>query len=141
MFKARDEYSTSRRGLLARGTAALLTGAAIATTAHAAPVAAPEGAGDDTELLALCAAFGTEHATIEAWNAGDLSEAVGEAANDRWWALVDQIEGVPAFTWEGVRAKAAVAEDAVWAAGESGSAVDDLVRYVLAEVANWEAAA
>lgn len=44
----------SRRGLLAGGTAALLTGAAIATAAHAGPVASPAGAGDDAELIALC---------------------------------------------------------------------------------------
>ena len=49
----------SRRGLLATGTAALLIGAAIATAALGAPVASPEGAGDDDELIALCAEFGT----------------------------------------------------------------------------------
>jgi hypothetical protein len=138
------ERTPSRRRLLASATAALAAGAAIAAAAHSAPVATPDGAVDDAEvdaeLLALCIAFMAEHAIIEAWNAGDLSEAVGEAANDRWWALVRKIEGIPAWTWEGVRAKARVADKALWALGESENAVDDLVRYVLAEVASFSPA-
>ena len=44
----------SRRGLLARSTAALLASAAALTVARAAPLAAPAAAGEDAELIALC---------------------------------------------------------------------------------------
>jgi hypothetical protein len=44
----------SRRALLARSTAALVTGAAAATVARAAPQAAPAAAGEDAELIRLC---------------------------------------------------------------------------------------
>lgn len=49
-----DPENRFRRRLLAGATAALAAGAAIATGALAAPVASPEGAGDDAELIALC---------------------------------------------------------------------------------------
>jgi hypothetical protein len=48
-----SEQTPSRRAMRAGGTAALLTGAALATAAHGAPVAAPVAGGDDAELLAL----------------------------------------------------------------------------------------
>jgi hypothetical protein len=51
---------------------------------------------------------------------------------------VEKIEGIPAWTWEGVRAKADVANRALHCVSDSQCAVDDLVRYVLAEVATWE---
>jgi hypothetical protein len=78
MHDARDNTHTradtptnpSRRGLLARGTAALLAGTAIATAARGAPVAPPAGAGDDAELLRLHREFFAQTAVVESWNRG-----------------------------------------------------------------------
>ena len=84
--------------MLAGGAAALLAGAAAATAARAAPLPVPAAAGADAELIRLCQAFLAEDAVIQAWNAGTVAEAVGEAAQDRWWAYMDQIEGMPAVT-------------------------------------------
>ena len=55
MPKATPTHTTSsRRGLLARSTAALLAGAAAATVARAAPLAAPVADGDEAEMILLC---------------------------------------------------------------------------------------
>jgi hypothetical protein len=72
---------------------------------------------------------------IPGFDNGGLSAAEGEPADDRWWRLVEQIRGIPAFTWEGVKAKAKVADLSARLLDELQSAVDDLVHYVLAEVA------
>jgi hypothetical protein len=66
-----------------------------------------------------------------------LSAAEGEPVHDRWWRLVEQIRGIPAFTWEGVKAKAKVVDLAACLLDDPQSAVDDLVHYVLPEVATW----
>jgi hypothetical protein len=100
----------------------------------------PIGSDGDVKLLTLCRAFLTEHATVQDWNAELISAAEGEPAHDRWWKLLEQIRGVPACTWEGVRAKANVARRAVSLIADPESAADELAREVLAEVATWRAA-
>ena len=112
------ERTPSRRGLLARGTAALLTGAAIATTAQAAPVASLGGAGADAELIALCANQDEAWAfalTIQAEGktlppgitaqSRDQERRLADALHEHSY-LIDQISDLPAATLAGVRAKA-----------------------------------
>jgi hypothetical protein len=72
-----------------------VAGAALATAAHSAPVTEPGG--DDAELLALCHQFMAEGAVIDAWNAGAVTEGLGEAANDRWWVCMRAMVDTPAL--------------------------------------------
>jgi hypothetical protein len=96
-----------RRGLLAGSTVALLAGAAFVTAARAAPVAsAVTTAGDDAELLALCAEFHRVHAAVIAARGYD---ALQEAALDERLDVSGEIQRTPATTLAGHRAKASVA--------------------------------
>jgi hypothetical protein len=148
MHNARDNGRTradtstipSRRRLFAGLSATLLASAAIATAARGAPVAALP-AGDDAELLRLCSGFLAEDRVIKAWNAGNVPEEVGEAANSRWWEYIRQIDGIPAMTPDGLRAKAECALLAPDGVADPECDADELARSVLAEVAEWGAAA
>jgi hypothetical protein len=123
MPKARDTGRTRpdtidnplRRRLLAGGTAALLTGAAIATTARSAPGAAC----DDAELLRLCRALVAQALAIDAisnepeYDQPDIitpqsidHEERLAAADSVWFRLTEKITDIPARTPEGVQAKA-----------------------------------
>jgi hypothetical protein len=62
--------------------------------------------GADAELIRLCSGFLAEDRVIEAWNADNVPDEVGEAANGRWWEYIRQIDGIPARTPDGLRAKA-----------------------------------
>lgn len=53
MSKANVVPNPSRRAMLVGSTAALVAGAAIATAAHGAAVAAPVSAGDNAEIVRL----------------------------------------------------------------------------------------
>jgi hypothetical protein len=111
----------SRRGLLATGTAALLAGAAIATTARAAPVASLEGAGDDAELIALAEAILTNDAEsdrlsqemdlLEDLRASDkfMKERIHPLV-DESWRMREELAAMRATTLAGFRAKARVVQ-------------------------------
>jgi hypothetical protein len=83
--------------------AALLTGTAAVATAKAAPIAA---AGDDAELVARAQDFWKQDAIVAQWNAGQVTEEIGEAAHDRWWECLDQTSAILPTTDLGLRAKA-----------------------------------
>jgi hypothetical protein len=151
MPKATHTDTTStprRRGLLASAAALVAAYAATLPTsalaarsaAHGAPMAHhPDGAGDDTELLAVCRTFAAENAIVTAWDAGTVTEEVGEAAHDKWWACIRAAEEMPAHTIGGVRAKAAMALKGLEMCGDSQSSVEDLARATLGEIAAWGA--
>jgi hypothetical protein len=101
------EGTPSRRRLLAGATAALATGAAIATAAHAAPVASPDGAGDDAALIRLCAEFHRLNAVQAAWSHDD-DDGFGANLNQRC-SISDNVMALSATTDRGRREKAAVA--------------------------------
>ena len=96
-----------RRRLLARCTAALLTGAAIATGAHAAPVASPGATGDDAELLGLCTEFHGLSAVMAAWPRDDDRGFCAKLVER--WDVSDDIMSLSATTDRGRREKAAIA--------------------------------
>jgi hypothetical protein len=125
-------HTASRRGLLGRSGAALLAGAAAATVARAAPLAAPVAAGDDAELIRLHQSFLAEEEIIHAWNANTVTWAVGEAASNRWWAALRAMQDIPALTAEGVRIKAdcSLRAFALGAAGDSGPAEDFAIAFL-----------
>jgi hypothetical protein len=60
----------------------------------------------DAELLALRQAFLEEEKIIHAWNAGTVTEVIGDAASTRWWEALRAMQDIPAATAEGVRIKA-----------------------------------
>jgi hypothetical protein len=97
------------------GTAALLTGAAIATAAHAAPVASPGGAGDDAELIGLVNVMVREQAVLEAIEAepdlpGDDQDIRTGVALDGYWNAADRVIDLEATTAAGRIAKARAME-------------------------------
>src|SRR5271163_3654514 len=92
-----------RRGLLG-GAVALLAGAAAVTLPRAA-----QAAGTHAALLALCRQFWVHQAVVDAWDAGEVSTEIGEAAHDQWWGCIRAAEEMPAHTIAGVRAKADIA--------------------------------
>ncbi len=94
----------------------------------------------DAELVRLCSRFLAEDRVREAWNAGNVPDEVGEAANSRWWQYIRRIDGVPARTPDGLRAKAKCALLAVDGVADPQCDADELARSVLGEVAAWSAA-
>ena len=96
---------------------------------------------DDAVLLALCRQFCAEDTLLGRWNAGEISEVEGAAANDRWWALVCAIERIPARTFEALKAKADCARRALSRVVDDphDNVVGDLVGHVLRELATWRA--
>src|SRR5579859_1149978 len=107
MFKATNQHSTSRRRLLAGATAALAAGAAtIVTTAHAAPVASPKGAGDDAELIRVCQRFAEKE--MEDWYryVTEPDETADDLDDTPDWDSLHWITATPARTPEGWHAKA-----------------------------------
>lgn len=123
-----------RRRLLATATAALAAGAAIATAARGAPVASPEGAGDDAEILRLARAFWAHNAVMDDWNADRVSWEVGEAAQDQWWECLEEMADIRATTPEGIQAKARCLLRSLKTV-DSGGTADDCVREFLADLA------
>jgi hypothetical protein len=97
--------------------------------------------GGDAELLAACHDFLAETAIIDAWNAGEVTEQVGEAANDRWWDCIRAMDGIVAETDAGVAIKARCALKALEMVSDSESDAHDLARSTLAEVAAGRASA
>jgi hypothetical protein len=93
-----------RRGLLTGTLAALLTGTAAVAAARAAPVPA---AGDDAELIRLCAEFHHLTAAMAAWSVED-DDGFDAKMSERW-AVSDRIMLLSATTDTGRRQKAAVA--------------------------------
>jgi hypothetical protein len=145
MPKANPIPTTSRRNILA-GSAALLTGAAGFVKPpplpwRNGPRPAPQPAADDAELLTLRHAFLAAHATVTAWNAGDVTEDIGEAAHDRWWECVEAMTDIPATTPAGLRAKAEAALLASGLADGHGGPDEDLARSALRDAAAGRAAA
>ena len=128
------ERTPSRRGLLARGTAALLTGAVITTAARGAPVASPGSAGDDAEILRLADEFWIHDAVMDDWNADRVSWEVGEAAQDEWWECLEEMADIRATTPEGIQAKARCLLRSLKTV-DSGGTADDCVREFLADLA------
>jgi hypothetical protein len=106
-----------RRRLLAGATAALAAGAAIATTARAAPVALSAGAGDDAELIALVMAMSRGQEASDAINAeidrrgyrGDEDSKM-EVVDDVYWSAADRVVNLAATTPAGRIAKARAME-------------------------------
>jgi hypothetical protein len=143
MPKADTEHTTAplsgapkncvRRRLLAGATAVLAAGAAIATTARAAPVAPAEAAGGDAELIRLCTEYHRQHdvayaPTCDGW----------EDALDATWELTDEIAVIPATTEEGRRAKAAVAAR-LFAVEDRGDTDCQFVQAILRDLAGQRA--
>jgi hypothetical protein len=93
-----------RRGLLAGATAALAAGAAIATAAHGAPVASPAGAGDDAELIRLCAELDECEWQLEAVYAVHSEDDPPEERPlmERQVELSQRIMGMPAHSADGI---------------------------------------
>jgi hypothetical protein len=89
-----------RRGLLAGGGAALLAGVAIVTTAAQAT------AGEDAEILELCAEFHRLHGAVAAVGRDD-DDGI-EFALDQRWRVSHLIENIVPATDAGRRAKAAI---------------------------------
>jgi hypothetical protein len=129
-----------RRGILVGGTAALLAGAAIATAAHAAPVASPGATGDDAEIMRLAKEFWIHDAVMDDWNADRVPEEVGEDAQDRWWDCLEAMTDIRAATPEGIRIKAQCMLEALGSASYSTGTADDCVREFLADLAGRTAA-
>lgn len=123
-----------RRRLLASATAALAAGAAIATVAHAAPVAAPGGAGGDAEIMRLAREFWKHDAIMDDWNAGRVSEEIGEEAQDDQWECLDDMTAIRATTPEGIRVKAECLLHSLEIQFSSGPA-EDHARAFLADLA------
>lgn len=103
---SRTERPPSRRRLLASTAAALATGAAIATAAHAAPVASPGGAGGDAELIALCAEFDDCERQLEALYNVHLEDDPPEELPlmDREAELARRIRGMRVNSADGILA-------------------------------------
>jgi len=119
-----------RRHLLA-GLGAALAAGAVAVV----PVpAGAEPADADAALLALHRRFLAHHAVVEAWNAGRVTEAVGEPAHDAWWDCVDALIETRAATLPGIKAKSEVALLAFEMAGGNGGPDEELVRSALRDV-------
>jgi hypothetical protein len=116
----------SRRSLFADLSATLLAGAAIAAAAHGEPVAA---AGDDAELIALCAEFHHQHAAAIAAPIDD-DDALTAALDERW-KISDEIRDIAATTDAGHRAKAHVAL-VLMVENEGAEPVDQASIFVLA---------
>lgn len=144
----------SRRGLLAGGAAALVAGAAAfqkpgplpwrngpRPTEPVQPMPEFGAAGDDAELLALHRTFLTQHAIVQAWNAGEVTEEIGEAAHDRWWECVEAMVDIPATTPEGLWAKAETALLATDLTGGHGGSDEELVRSVVRDITTRRARA
>ena len=107
------ERTPSRRGLLTGATAALLSSAAIATAAHAAPVASPGGAGDDAELIRLVSAMARGQEALDAISAEidrdgfrDDQDARIDVALDVHWSAARKVVDLAATTPAGRIAKA-----------------------------------
>jgi len=124
-----------RRGLLG-GAAALLAGAAAVALPRAALAA---GGGPDAALLTLHRDFLVQVAVIHAWNADEVSEEIGEAANDRWWDCLYEAEEMPVHTLAGLRAKADMALKGLELVADSQHVAEDVARATLADVAAWGA--
>ena len=96
-----------RRRLLAGATAAIATGAAIATAAHAAPVASPENAGADAELIAACHRFLATDAELHTLHGEDFEDdGRGAHVLDIWYAHLERLTAIQAQTPAGIHAKA-----------------------------------
>lgn len=142
--KATDEYSTSRRRLLASATAVLAAGAAIATAARGAPVASLEAVGADAELMRLCADMEAAQAQIEAisgptrtvqFRTSEEQQEAFEAVHDEWWASFEAAIGLPAKTPDGIRAKAHMAQIAQNSLqGDSCETMYNFINSLLADL-------
>lgn len=123
MPKATDTHTIStaappsRRGLLAGAASALAAGAAVTAAAVTGRAhASPGAAGDDAELLRLCAHLTVASALIDQIDAEPLTTFGTQESEDRearmaavdaeWWDLAEEIGRVPALTAAGMRAKA-----------------------------------
>jgi hypothetical protein len=101
MSKAVDQYTPSRRYALRF--------AAFAAVSAALPIGAQATTTADAALLKACAEFEAIEATVQAWNAGRLSDADGEATLDLWRQKAVEIGRIEAKTAAGAKAKALVA--------------------------------
>jgi hypothetical protein len=128
-----DTITPTRRRALGYGAFAAVCGVLPLAVAEATQ----PPAGDDTELLAICSSFWTDDRLIQEWDAGLISQEAGEAANNRWWQHIEDLEHISASTLEGLRAKAAVSLRAMEQVAESSSQAEDVGRALLAEVAAW----
>jgi hypothetical protein len=117
------------RRLFAGLSATLLAGAAIATAARGAPVAALPADGADAELLELCAEFHHQHAAAIATPVDDDNALT--AALDERWEISDEIRDIAATTDAGRRAKAHVAL-VLMVENEGAEPVDQASIFVLA---------
>jgi hypothetical protein len=130
---------TSRRRLFATAASALVAGAALATAAHGAPVTDPSG--DDAELIRLHQELVAQTAVVQAWNDDLMSEPAGEAANDRWWEIVNAMWPIKPVTLVGVVAKAAAARLVLEFTAYSSGTSDDFAWDTLEQIAAWGGAA
>jgi len=97
-----SEHATSRRQMFGSGAALLLLSATAAGSAKAAEI--------DGGLLAACRSLSRLYTEIQRIDAADddtpESEAEVYATVDAWWAELNRIIDTPAFTPDGIRAKA-----------------------------------
>ena len=107
--------------------------APLPLTARAARVPAT---GDDAELLAVAQDFWKQDAIVAHWNADQVTEEIGEAAHDRWWACLEEITAIlPAKKDLGLRAKADCLVQGLGVVDSSAGLAEDYVRAFLAVVA------
>lgn len=131
----------TRRRVLSQGAIAALCAPVIAAapTALGSPpkpghdMPAFGAAGDDAELMALVAEFWRHNAGLDAWNAGHITEEIGEQHNRAWWACCRAMTPIVPQTAAGKAAKAAVALVALEMVQDDQHDVEKLVRASLAE--------
>jgi hypothetical protein len=86
----------------------------IATAARATPVASPDGAGDDAELIAACRDFHAAEADRQALEASDMEDdAISDPIDKRWYAALERLTAIRAQTAAGIYAKAGAAHVAL----------------------------
>jgi hypothetical protein len=78
---------------------------------------------------------------IDPWNAGEVAEQVGLAANDRRCDCIRAMDGIVAETDAGVAIRGRCALKALEMVSDSESDAHDLARSVLAKVAAGRAGA
>lgn len=132
----------SRRGLLTGGVATLVASAAIGcqtkgdVISSSQPMPTIGETGEDAELLALAQQFWRHQAVLEAWNAGQVGEEVGESHSRAWWQCCRAMTPIVPQTQAGKAAKASVALRALEMVQDDQHDVETLVRAVLTENGN-----
>ena len=78
-------------------------------------------AGDDAELIRLGAQFQKHQTTLSAWDHDvSISDEQITTASDEWWEVLNRATELPARTFEGLRAKAAMFEPLIIQTSRAG---------------------